>query len=187
MRVIAGSARRIQLMAPKGQNTRPTTDRIKETLFNMLQSELADARFLDLFSGSGAIGIEAVSRGAGEAVLVENERSALEAIEENLSRTRLTDQCRVMAMDYLGALKVLAGRKEAFDIIFMDPPYNMGLEEKALEYLKDSPLLKEGALVVFEASLDTEVSFAEALGYEIQKIKKYKTNQHIFLTWKGNI
>lgn len=187
MRVIAGSARRIQLVTPKGLNTRPTTDRIKETLFNMLQRDLADARFLDLFSGSGGIGIEAVSRGAKEAVLVENEKNALEAIGENIRRTHLDEACKVMAMDYLGALKVLAARGEPFDLIFMDPPYDLGLEKKALEYIKDTPLIKEETLIIFEASLDTEASFTEAMGYEIHKTKLYKTNQHIFLTWKGNL
>ncbi|MFA9463731.1 MAG: 16S rRNA (guanine(966)-N(2))-methyltransferase RsmD [Velocimicrobium sp.] len=187
MRVISGSARRIQLTTPEGLNTRPTTDRIKETLFNMIQNYLADARFLDLFSGSGAIGIEAISRGANEAVFVENNREALHAIEKNLEKTGFKEQANILSMDYLGALKVLDGRRDAFDVIFMDPPYNLDFEKKVLEYLVASTILRKDTLIIFEASLQTEISFVEALGYEIYKIKEYKTNQHIFLKWKGTL
>lgn len=185
MRVIAGSARRIQLETPAGMGTRPTTDRIKETLFNMIQYDLPDARFLDLFSGSGAIGIEAISRGAKEAVFVEQEKNALDAIHTNLERTGFTEQSQVLSMDYLGALKVLAGRDETFDVIFMDPPYNHDYERKVLEYLKETSLINEDTTIIFEASLQTEYDYADNLGYEIYKVKKYKTNQHIFLKWKG--
>ena len=110
MRVIAGSARRLLLKTLDGLDTRPTTDRIKETLFNMLQPELADCMFLDLFSGSGAIGIEALSRGAGLAVMIENNPKALECIRENLSRTKLEDRAMVMGCDVITGLKRLEGK-----------------------------------------------------------------------------
>lgn len=185
MRVIAGRAKRIQLITPEGLNTRPTTDRIKETLFNMIQDYLIGARFLDLFSGSGAIGIEAISRGAKEAVFVENNRAALAAISANLEKTRLKQEAQVLAMDYLGALKILDGRKEAFDVVFMDPPYNQDIEKKALEYMAASAILQKDSLIIFEASLQTDTAFVEPLGYELYKIKEYKTNKHVFLKWKG--
>ncbi|MEG1459013.1 MAG: 16S rRNA (guanine(966)-N(2))-methyltransferase RsmD [Acetivibrio sp.] len=185
MRVIAGSARRIPLVTPEGLVTRPTTDRTKETLFNMIQNHLVDVRFLDLFSGSGSIGIEAVSRGAKEAVLVENNKNALDAIKINIEKTGVEENCTVLSMDFMGALKVLQGRAEAFDVIFMDPPYHQDYEKKVLEYLSASELLKEEALIIFEAALDTPFDYVDALGYEIYKVKKYKTNQHIFLKWKG--
>lgn len=184
MRVIAGSARRIQLVTPAGRSTRPTTDRIKETLFNMIQNSLADAVFLDLFGGSGAIGIEALSRGAKKAVFAENDREALRAIEENLRRTGFEKNADLLAMDYLGALKVLDGREEPFDIIFMDPPYRMEYERKALEYLAHSRLLTEDTIIIAEASLDTEVDYLEALGYDNYKTKEYRTNKHIFIRRK---
>ncbi len=182
MRVIAGSAKRIQLKTPSGNGTRPTTDRIKETLFNMLQPELADCRFLDLFSGSGGIGIEALSRGAEYAVFIENNREALDCIKDNLKRTGLEKKATVISSDYLTALENLNDKKECFDIIFMDPPYRMNYEKKALEYLKESDLIHENSLIVFEAALDTKTDDLKAMGYEVYKIKEYKTNKHIFVT-----
>ena len=185
MRVIAGSARRIQLRTPEGLGTRPTTDRIKETLFNMLQPELADCRFLDMFSGSGGIGIEALSRGAGCAVFVENNKEALECIRENLKKTRLDGQATVISSDYLSALQSLNQRGECFDIIFMDPPYRMDYEKKALEYMVNSSLIHEDSLIIFEAALETSIDDLEEMGYSIYKVKEYKTNKHIFVTLKN--
>ena len=108
MRVIAGIARSMPLKAAEGDNTRPTTDRIKETLFNMLQSDIAGCRFLDLYSGSGAIGIEALSRGAKEAVLVENARQAIAVIKDNLTFTKLSPKAVVMEQDVLSAINRLS-------------------------------------------------------------------------------
>ena len=122
MRVIAGSARRLLLKTPEGMETRPTTDRIKETLFNMIQDDLYHCQFLDLFSGSGAIGIEALSRGARQAVFVENHPDAVETIRSNLNTTRLEEQAIVMNCDVMTALKRLEERGFSFDFIFMDPP-----------------------------------------------------------------
>ena len=110
MRVIAGSAKRLQLKTIDGLDTRPTTDRIKETLFNMISHEIADSCFLDLFSGSGAIGIEALSRGAKEAVFVEQNRKAMACIRENLTFTKLAKQSVLLEMDVLSALKRLEGK-----------------------------------------------------------------------------
>ncbi len=182
MRVIAGTARRIQLTTPAGMETRPTTDRIKETLFNMIQPRLCDCRFLDLFSGSGAIGIEALSRGADSAVFVEAGDEAVRCIQKNLSNTKLDSMARVMKMDVLAAVRSLADKGEAFDIVFMDPPYGKLWEQKVLEQIKSTPLIHDDTLIIFEASLDTDISYIENLGYQINKIKKYKTNMHVFLT-----
>ena len=142
MRVIAGKARRLNLKTIPGIDTRPTTDRIKETLFNILQPELLECRFLDLFSGSGGIGIEALSRGASYAVFVEKNPKAAACIRENLAFTKLAEDGKLLNMDVLQALRSLEG-KGVFDIIFMDPPYNNELERQVLEYLKEegfSPL-----------------------------------------------
>ena len=141
MRVIAGKARRLALKTVPGMETRPTTDRIKETLFNILQPEIPDCRFLDLFSGSGGIGIEALSRGAESAVFVEKNPKACACIRENLTFTKLAEHGKLLNMDVLQALRSLEG-EEAFDCIFMDPPYNKDLERQVLEYLKDSSLAK---------------------------------------------
>lgn len=180
MRVIAGSARHLQLKTVEGDATRPTTDRIKETLFNMLQNDVCGCSFLDLFSGSGAIGIEALSRGAGHAVFVENSKKALECIRQNLNFTKLADKGEVFSLDVLDAVRKLDGRK-AFDIIFMDPPYNKELEKQVLEALADTSLVDEYTLIIVEASLETGFDYLEDLGYRMKKYKKYKTNAHVFI------
>ena len=161
MRVISGSARRIQLKTVEGMGTRPTTDRIKETLFNILQPELYRARFLDLFSGSGAIGIEALSRGCGMAVFVENDREATACIRENLERTKLFETAEVMQKDVFAALETLEKEGKSFDIIFMDPPYDRLFEKKVLDRLSGSVLIHEETLIVVEASLKTDFSYIE--------------------------
>ena len=180
MRVIAGKARRLALKTVPGMETRPTTDRIKETLFNILQPEIPDCRFLDLFSGSGGIGIEALSRGAESAVFVEKNPKACACIRENLTFTKLAEHGKLLNMDVLQALRSLEG-EEAFDCIFMDPPYNKDLERQVLEYLKDSSLANTDTLIVTEADLHTDFSYVEELGYELSRSKEYKTNKHIFL------
>lgn len=180
MRVIAGSAKRLQLKTIEGMDTRPTTDRIKETLFNMISGYLADSNFLDLFSGSGAIGIEALSRGAAHAVFVEQNKKAMECIKENLHYTKLFDRADLYETDVIHALNRLE-YNETFDYIFMDPPYDRLLEKKVLEYLSESRLLSEDGIIIVEASLETDFSYVDELGFVLVKEKKYKTNKHIFL------
>lgn len=180
MRVIAGSARRTPLKTLEGMDTRPTTDRIKETLFNMLQYDLADCCFLDLFAGSGAIGIEALSRGAERCVFVEQNARAVACIRDNLKATHLEDRAIVMNCDALTALKRLEG-KYRFDFIFMDPPYNHLLERQMLEYLTGSGLIDKQSTIIIEASLETEFNYLEELGFVLEKNKEYKTNRHVFV------
>ena len=180
MRVIAGTAKRLQLKTVESMDTRPTTDRIKETLFNMISEYLADSNFLDLFSGSGAIGIEALSRGAAHASFVEQSKKAMTCIRENLEYTKLADRADVYETDVINALSRMEGRK-TFDYIFMDPPYNQLLEKKVLECLSSSELLSEDGLIIVEASLETDFSYVDELGFAMIKEKIYKTNKHIFL------
>lgn len=180
MRVIAGSAKRTQLKTVEGMDTRPTADRIKETLFNMLAPSLYDSNFLDLFAGSGGIGIEALSRGAVRAVFVEQNKKAMDCIKENLKKTHFEDRSQTMQMDVLSALKRMEG-KETFEYIFMDPPYNHEWERLVLEYLAESSLLTDDGVIIVEASKETEVNYIEDLGFELIKIKDYKTNKHIFI------
>lgn len=184
MRVIAGKAKRLILVTPRGMKTRPTTDRIKETLFNMLQPELFGVRFLDLFSGSGQIGIEALSRGASEAVFVESDREAVKCIRENLSHTRLEAQATVIDRDAVTALGRLRG-KEEFDLVFMDPPYDSDLAEQCLALLISYGLITADSLIIVESDIKKDFSFAEKLGYTIEREKNYKTNKHVFLRAGG--
>ncbi|MCI8455054.1 MAG: 16S rRNA (guanine(966)-N(2))-methyltransferase RsmD [Lachnospiraceae bacterium] len=181
MRVIAGSARRLVLKTAEGLDTRPTTDRIKETLFNMLQNELYGCRFLDLFAGSGAIGIEALSRGAGRAVFIDNGRRQIACIRENLETTHLSDNALVLAFDVLEGLGRLEKTEACFDLVFMDPPYLKNHEKQVLSYFRESVLADRETVFIVEAALETDFSWAEEMGYQIIKNKKYKTNQHVFL------
>lgn len=182
MRVIAGKARHLPLKTAPGMDTRPTTDRIKETLFNMINLKLPGRRFLDLFAGSGGIGLEAASRGAKEVVFVELNRRAADCIRENICFTRLEQESRLLCMDVFAALRQLEQEQaESFDFIFMDPPYQKGWEQRVLEYLKDSSLVSRDTVLIAEAARDTDFSYLDALGYEIEKIKNYKTNVHVFL------
>jgi 16S rRNA (guanine966-N2)-methyltransferase len=185
MRVIAGKARRLALKTVPGMDTRPTTDRIKETLFNMIQDELYGIRFLDLFSGSGAIGIEALSRGAKEAVFVEKNPAAVRCIRENLKFTRLDADAFVVQTDVFAALdrleQEIRGGKESFGVIFMDPPYEHELEKEVLFRLKDSVIADEHTLIIVEASLKTDFSYLEEYGFHLLKRKEYKTNVHMFM------
>lgn len=183
MRVIAGKARSIPLVTPKGMDTRPTTDRIKETLFNMIQTEIPGCVFLDLFAGSGGIGIEALSRGASECVFIDQNRNAISCIQENLKKTRLADQSQVLNMDAMMALKHLNGKK-SFDCIFIDPPYQSEPEEHILSYLAESSLIHEDTLIIIEAALNREFSFVEDLPFQIVRDKRYKTNRHLFVQLK---
>lgn len=185
MRVIAGSARRIQLKTVEGLDTRPTTDRIKETLFNMIQNRLAQTSFLDCFAGSGGIGIEALSRGAARAVFVEQNQKAADCIRQNLKAARLEEKAAVMTCDALAALRRLEGTGQSFDTVFMDPPYNMEWEKKVLEYLKDSSLIHQETLIIAEASRETDFSYLENIGFAIVKNKEYKTNKHVFIEKKA--
>lgn len=180
MRVIAGTARSLPLKTVEGLDTRPTTDRIKETLFNMLQADICGCKFLDLFSGSGGIGIEAISRGATRAYFVENSKKAVECIKENLTFTKFSDFATVMECDVLTAINKLEN-KEVFDIVFMDPPYNNLHEKEVLQALSSSNIIDEYTIIIFEASLDTSFDYIEELGYQLIKEKNYKNNKHVFL------
>ena len=185
MRVIAGTCRSLPLKTLPGRETRPTADRIKETLFNMMQTWVPGSRFLDLFAGSGAIGIEALSRGAEYAVFVESSRKAVRVIEENLAFTKLTGKASVMTMDAEAALRVL-DRGKPFDIVFMDPPYREGLERLMLENLRHAGCVHEDTLYVVEAALETDLDYLPELGYSCIKYRNYRTNKHLFLKYNGD-
>ncbi|NLP15451.1 MAG: 16S rRNA (guanine(966)-N(2))-methyltransferase RsmD [Clostridiales bacterium] len=181
MRVIAGKARRLNLKTPEGYETRPTTDKIKETLFNILGPYLADADFLDLCSGSGAIGIEALSRGAKYAAFVENDKAALDCIRYNLKFTKLDSQAEVYPMGVLEAIRALEIKGKVFDIVFMDPPYNSNLERDILFNLQKSNIIYCDTIIVVEASKQTSFEFLKETNFRQFKKKEYKSNQHVFL------
>lgn len=180
MRVIAGSAKSLKLKTLETMDTRPTQDRTKETLFNVLSPYLADCRFVDLFSGSGGIGIEALSRGAGSCIFVEQNPMAVSCIEENLAFTKLTEWAKVMRGDVLTLMNQIADGNP-YDVIFMDPPYDHGLEKQVLEKISPTSMVDKYTIIVVEASLETDFSYLSDLGLRIYKKKEYRTNQHVFI------
>ena len=163
MRVITGKARGVQLKTPEGLDTRPTTDRVKEALFSIIQFEIPGTTVLDLFGGTGQLGIEALSRGAKSAVFVDEGREAISVIRDNLRRTRLEEKAQVLQMDYLSYLRRC---KKRFRLIFLDPPYAEKYLETALKFISEIDILEESGIIITERplgkSLDGDFSGLEA-------------------------
>ena len=183
MRVISGSARGLKLLSPEGLHTRPTTDRIKETLFNIMQPDIYLSDFLDLFSGSGAIGIEALSRGAEFCVFVDNALSSTKIITRNIEAAHVADRSRIIKSDVFAAISDLGKAGEAFDIIFMDPPYAEGFNEPVLKKIVESEILKPDGYIVLERSSDMKLSPIN--GLEIFREKIFKNTTLTFLKLGG--
>ncbi|MGN1347268.1 MAG: 16S rRNA (guanine(966)-N(2))-methyltransferase RsmD [Eubacteriales bacterium] len=156
MRVITGSARGTKLAALEGEVTRPTTDRVKEALFSMIQFDIEGRAVLDLFGGSGQLAIEALSRGAARATILDQSRDAVNVIIENAKKTHLFEKCRISVSDYASFLRGAAGR-ETYDIVFLDPPYGSGLLPSALEGLHKAGLCADGAYIICETDCDIPV------------------------------
>jgi len=150
MRVITGSAKGKPLKTVKGRDIRPTADRVKESLFNVIGGRVVDSHFLDLFAGSGNVGIEALSRGAASCTFVELMTSHLKVVEENLANTRLSDRAELLRRDARAAIADLGARQRRFDLIFIDPPYSQELVPAALELIARHGLLAEGGWVITE-------------------------------------
>ena len=169
MRVISGIARGVSLMTPKGELTRPTTDRVKEALFSIIQFDLPGAKVLDLFGGTGQLGIEALSRGAKHAVFVDSREDACRLIKDNLKRTRLETGATVVRSDYL---QYLQRCKEQFDIIILDPPYAEVFLENALNIITEIDILQTGGIIVAERPLGKDLPW-EFVGFTRSKDYKY--------------
>ena len=150
MRVISGTARGKKLNSLEGLETRPTLDRVKEAVFNILQFNIKEANVLDLFSGSGALGIEALSRGANEAVFCDNSNKAIKIIKDNLEATRLINKAEILNKDYIEVLKKLSKESKKFDIIFLDPPYKTDYVIKSINYILEHKILAEDGIIVVE-------------------------------------
>lgn len=172
MRVVAGVAKGQRLNALPGDNTRPTLDRIKESMFNMIQLHIANGRVLDLFGGSGALGIEALSRGAAEGYFADEHRGSGKVIEENLQKTGLKEKSRILTMDFRRALNLLKSEGKSFDLIFLDPPYGKGLAAEALGIIEKEDLLEVEGLVIIEQDKKESLEISEEY-YHLWKEKKY--------------
>ena len=169
MRVITGKARGVNLKTPDGLATRPTADRVKEALFSIIQFDLPGATVLDLFGGTGQLGIEALSRDAKYAVFVDEREDACRLIRENLKRTRLESQARVLRSDYMAYLRSC---REKFNIVFLDPPYAEVFLENSLKMITEIDILQTGGIIVAERPLGKDLSL-EFPGYIRSKDYKY--------------
>ena len=179
MRVIAGTARGTRLIAPQGLKTRPTGDRMKEDLFNILTPLIRDAVFLDMYCGSGAVGIEALSRGAKKAIFVDTSKDAIAAVQANLLKTRLKDKAEVFHMSAGQALKQLYG--QMFDIIFMDPPYGDKEFDISLTRIAHENYLTEEGILAAECPADAKLpELSETSGLTFYRQKKYTHMQFVF-------
>ena len=153
MRVITGSARGVSLQTPAGLQTRPTTDRVKENLFNIIQFDIPGAQVLDLFAGSGQLGIEALSRGAQSAVFVDQGKEAIAAVQRNLAATKLHDHAQVVQSD---SFSYLQSCRRKFDLIFLDPPYSGNFLEKAIVFISEIDILSDGGILICEGQIEKE-------------------------------
>ena len=175
MRIITGKARGVRLTTLSGENTRPTSERAKEAVFSMLQFDIQGKEVLDLFSGSGQMGLEALSRGASRAVLCDRSREAVEVIRANATKTRLLPLCEILCMDYQLVLRSFR-RKRRFDLVFLDPPYALGVIPEVLRTLTDGDMLSPNAVIVCETAEEKDVFASdEALctGFEVMRSVRY--------------
>ena len=170
MRIITGRARGIQLVTLEGDMTRPTSERAKMAIFSSLQFELEGRRVLDLFAGSGQMGLEAVSRGADHAVLVDQSKDAVKIIQKNAEKTRLAEDCTIICSDFSEFLRQRRG-KEPFDMVFIDPPYAMRACKAAVEALLENRLLKPHGIIVLESAEPDPLGVGTPLAEKFEVVK----------------
>ena len=171
VRVISGSARGLKLNTPGDDRVRPTTDRVKESMFNIVQDWVYDSQVLDLFAGSGALGIEALSRGASQAVFCDNSLDSIKIIKSNIEKARVVDRSKIVSGDYKRCLRDMEAKNQSFDMIFVDPPYYEGLFEEVLDTIRSYKILKKDGIVIVEH--DAKRPIGQVEGLEVYKEKKY--------------
>lgn len=179
MRVISGKARGTKLVGPDGLETRPTSDRVKESLFSIINFELQDISFLDIFSGSGGIGIEALSRGAKQATFIDSSKAACQSVRSNLEKTKLKDQAKVISNNVQDALNQLGKNNEKFDIIFMDPPYHNNMISQTLSDIVRNNLLTLDGFIIIERPTDYKLE--DSAEFTLWKERIYKNTTLSFL------
>jgi len=186
MRVISGTAKGMKLNSIDSILTRPTLDRVKESLFNIIQTQIDDSIVLDLFSGSGAIGIEFLSRNARQAYFCDISHQAINMINENLEKTRLKEKSVVLNCDYKKALKQLKQKDIKFDIIYIDPPYKKNIGVDAVEFIITNDMLNNDGIVIIETDEEErEINNLKQIDVDIKDIRKYGRVSLIFLSRKG--
>jgi len=182
MRIISGNSRGTKLETLEGITTRPTLDRVKESLFSIIQAHIQEAYVLDLFGGSGALALESLSRGAEFAVICDNSRKACNIIEENIEKTKQIDRVRLYNLDYKKCLNKLKEENITFDIIFIDPPYKSKLYEIVIQQIIELKLLKEDGIIILETD-DKNIKTGQGVG--VYDMREYGNVNLIFLNRKG--
>ncbi len=180
MRIISGTARGTKLYTLEGQTTRPTLDRVKESLFNIMQNQIHNTVFLDLFSGSGAIGLEAASRGAKKVILCDKSKEAIQIIKKNTEKTHLREKTEIYNLNY----EDLINNKlmEHIDIVYIDPPYNSNYASKAVELLINKNIIDNKTIIIIETDEEEKViKELEKIQIEITNTRKYGRATLIFL------
>lgn len=170
MRIIAGKFKGRSLITMKDQSIRPTTDRVKESIFNLIQGYVEDAKVLDLFTGSGALGIEALSRGAESVTFADRSNDSIETVNTNLKK--VSGNFNIIRKDFLSTIDYLSARKEKFDIIFLDPPYKQGLDKAAIDKIDEAGILAEDGIIVVERARDDE-PIELTKGYRAISVRDY--------------
>lgn len=178
MRVIAGELKGKRLFSVKGLRLRPTSDRVREAIFNILQERVKAKKVLDLFAGTGALGIEALSRGAEKAIFVEHNSHILTALQRNIKECRLKKKSEVLPCDVYKGIRILASRGEVFDLIFIDPPYGRGLVNPTLKDLSQNSLVSPQGLIIAEHSLKENLS--TPIPWELIDRRQYGTTSISF-------
>ena len=179
MRIIGGKARGTKLYTLDGNNTRPTLDRVKESMFNIIQNDIQDTVFLDLFSGSGAIGLEAISRGAKKAILCDKSKDAINIIKKNIVKTKFEKQIELYELSYNKVLTNMI--KEKIDIIYIDPPYETNFAYEALKIILDKDLITQESTIIVETDREELEKQIENLNVKIVSKRKYGRVYLIFL------
>ena len=183
MRIISGSARGLKLKPPTNMDVRPTTDRVKESLFNIINFQLRDSNILDLFSGTGSLGIECLSRGAKKCIFVDNSRDSVEIIKHNLKISKFESVSEVLTSGAVAAVNKISTGREKFDIIFMDPPYLKDFVTPTLEKISESNILQEDGMIIIEHDYKDEIT--DRVGNIVKyREKKYGKIMISFFKWE---
>ncbi len=171
LRIIAGNLRGAKLQAPEGDNTRPTTDRIKTTMFDIIAFDISEEDVLDMFAGSGALGFECLSRGAKSATFLDIDKNAISVVQKNAEKLRVAENSTILNKNYEEFLKTT---NKQFGLIFLDPPYSKGIHQKALQLISENNCLTDEGIIVLEISSDDNFGDLESLGFEVYKEKSFQ-------------
>lgn len=182
MRIISGTARGTKLFTLEGNNTRPTLDRVKESIFNIIQDKIQGSVVLDLFSGSGAIGLEAASRGAKKVIMCDNSKNAIQVINKNIQKTHLSEKIELYNSNYQECLKQIVGQK--IDLIYLDPPYESNMINESIDKILEFKLLKDSSIIILETD-DKEKVLNDIKNFNLKIVdeRKYGRAEIIFLKY----